>query len=635
MISFEALTLPAITDPSLTEGLPDWFPYAVTNGCVEGLPSFITVLRVATFAVITKTALRKLHDAVQRRKRHGEFLWWPDERFDEIYFPYALIKGMIVDGELHRLARLHAQVNKGSVLKQGHLFEPLHVTIMDGGYPHIPLAAIIFLETIIADDAMVRDELERAPRFREGNEGIVEMEEWFRARRPNALLVADETHEDEVPDIADTCAKREPIAPVEDAGPIIEAIAATIPEQVDMVLPGTEEAERLAFDIRASVGFLRRHAEALGNIPVDELERSHLRPMSTQILDLSRSVRRRRRLLEGPVDMTARLDGLRRALSSTCGTIKSDCLNAPWQLPRERAAEALSRMQALLRDNAVIADLDANIVHMTSLLGSKKGKSVEAIKRRIARVTSERDDLVLLLHERVDDLLADITAAGEAVSIVEIEAGPDPMAEMLHEVAAVRKENVELLSLVEEVEQTLSAAEAERDEAWARVQILQAALEAQHRGSGAAEAKPETLDDLVDWAETSLGSHVVVLPKALKETRKTRNVNVPRLHEALVFLRDVYVPMRCGAIGLDSYQQALREARFDETPCFANTASANAFDGYWITWKGERRLLDRHLKWGIGTQMETMLRVYFHFDAESGTVIVGHMPTHLDNWNTN
>ena len=630
MISFEALTLPAISDPGLTEGLPAWFPYTVANGVVEGLPSFITVLRVASFAIITKTALRKLHDAVQRRKRVGEFLWWPEDRFDEIYFPYALMKGMIVDGELHRLARLHAQVNRGAVLKQGHLFEPLHVTLMDGGYPNIPLAAIIFLETVIADDETVRHEIKRAPQFLDANEGIVELEEWFRSRRSNAFIVqADEHHEVDAP------RQEEPCAPIEAAAPTIETIAAAMPEQVDVKLPGVEEAERLAFEIRASVGFLCRHAETLSTIPADDLDRSHLRPMSTQILDLSRAVRRRRRLLAGPVEMTAQLNGLRQALASTCGMITSDCLNAPWQLPRDRAADLLHRMRALLNENAVVADLDQNIAHMNNLLGSKKGKSVEAIKRRIAKATVERDDLVLVLHDKVDALLDDITAAGEAISSIELGAGPDPMAEILHEVAEARKENAELLSLVDEVEQSLSSAEAERDEAWARVQVLQAALATQKRASGALEPKPDTLESLVEWAETSLGSHVVVLPKALKETRKTRNVNVPRLHEALLFLRDVYVPMRCGAIDLESYQTALREARFDETPCFANTASANAFDGYWITWKGERRLLDRHLKWGIGTQMETMLRVYFHFDAESATVVVGHMPTHLDNWNTN
>lgn len=183
----------------------------------------------------------------------------------------------------------------------------------------------------------------------------------------------------------------------------------------------------------------------------------------------------------------------------------------------------------------------------------------------------------------------------------------------------------------------LDDALAERDEALARIQALQSAVSALKAGASAALAPvaPKTLDELVAWMDTDLGSNVVVLPKAIRETRRTKNVNIERLHTALVMLRDAYVPMRKGDMEPKAFRSAMRSVRLDEQACFAQTSSILAFEGYEAIWQGRRIVLDRHIKWGIGTQMEKMLRVYFYWDESTHTAVIGHMPTHLDNWNTN
>jgi len=208
------------------------------------------------------------------------------------------------------------------------------------------------------------------------------------------------------------------------------------------------------------------------------------------------------------------------------------------------------------------------------------------------------------------------------------------------EVESLRKMNEEANSLFETASEELKLAERDRDDAWGRNHLLQLEIErlraalASRDGKGAASAAalqpPRTLDEICAFAETGLGSSVVVLPRAVKETRKTRNLNIARLYDGLVFLRDVYVPFRRGEISQNDYQTALRKNRFNEDACFSSPGSLQAFMGYTATWKGQQITLNRHLKWGVGST-DTMIRIYFYFDEETQSVIIGHMPSHLDN----
>ena len=138
---------------------------------------------------------------------------------------------------------------------------------------------------------------------------------------------------------------------------------------------------------------------------------------------------------------------------------------------------------------------------------------------------------------------------------------------------------------------------------------------------------PETVEEVCRFAETELGTRVFVMPKAIKETGKTRNLNVARLHDGLVFLRDVYVPYRRGELSNEEFKQAQTQSRFKESACFADR-NVDRFDGYTAEWRGRTVKLDRHLKWSFGST-DTMIRIYFHYDEDEQCVVVGHMPSHL------
>ena len=208
--------------------------------------------------------------------------------------------------------------------------------------------------------------------------------------------------------------------------------------------------------------------------------------------------------------------------------------------------------------------------------------------------------------------------------------------------AALQKQALEAQELFNLAAEDLAESEAERERlrleklqleaetASLRAQLL--ALRQRASSSAAAVAPPETLDELLEFVERDLGPDVIVLPKAIKATRKCLDVNVERLYTALTFLRDSYVPMRKEQISPDAYAAALRDTLFEEQPSLADASKLSTM-GYTASWEGRKVELERHLKWG--RTPKRLIRVYFHYCDKRHKAVIGWMPTHLDTHSTN
>lgn len=208
--------------------------------------------------------------------------------------------------------------------------------------------------------------------------------------------------------------------------------------------------------------------------------------------------------------------------------------------------------------------------------------------------------------------------------------------------AALQKQVLEAQELFNIAAEDLAESEAERERlrleklqleaetASLRAQLL--ALRERALSSAAAVAPPETLDELLEFVERDLGPDVIVLPKAVKSTRKCIDVNVERLYTALAFLRDSYVPMRKEQISPGAYAAALRGTLFEEVPSLADASKLSTM-GYTASWEGRKVELERHLKWG--RTPKRLVRVYFHYCDKRHKAVIGWMPTHLDTHSTN
>ena len=176
----------------------------------------------------------------------------------------------------------------------------------------------------------------------------------------------------------------------------------------------------------------------------------------------------------------------------------------------------------------------------------------------------------------------------------------------------------------------------ERDEARAnaaklrsRVICLEQILKA--KGVKSEIETPETFENLQAWESQHLSGAVVILNRAYRAAKKSRLENTKLPYQALLLLRDHYVPMRRegGHAKQKAYKAALGELGLEESPSFSGARASEQGDEYFVQYNGRKRLLDRHLKRSNARDERYAFRLYFFWDEETRQVIVGWFPSHL------
>lgn len=171
----------------------------------------------------------------------------------------------------------------------------------------------------------------------------------------------------------------------------------------------------------------------------------------------------------------------------------------------------------------------------------------------------------------------------------------------------------------------------------ARLQQLQDALQA-GGGTPAPEpdGDPESLAELGDWLPC-LDGRVVVHPKALAAAAESNYTNPGKVYSAPRALAEVYWPMlyerggptqkqwldRCSELGLDS---SLVGA--------AATHPLTA-DAYTVQIDGRKLVMDMHLRGNSSFDPRFGLRIYFTRNDDARQIVVGHLPSHLPNRESN
>lgn len=209
------------------------------------------------------------------------------------------------------------------------------------------------------------------------------------------------------------------------------------------------------------------------------------------------------------------------------------------------------------------------------------------------------------------------------------------------EIAAAKKQATETLEL-------LDVAEQEREDALSRAREIQASysalqirvehLKKQLEDAGQkTQPAPTTLASLEAWARDQLSGLVELHDRALKAVQQSNFQNVGLVYDALLMMRDYYVPMRrIGGIELkNAFDQKLAALGLENTKCFTQKNKAQSFGGeYFVKYQGERRELEWHLKGNSSRDGRLGFRMYYFWDDETSRVVVGYLPGHLETDNT-
>ena len=102
-------------------------------------------------------------------------------------------------------------------------------------------------------------------------------------------------------------------------------------------------------------------------------------------------------------------------------------------------------------------------------------------------------------------------------------------------------------------------------------------------------------------------------------------------------LRDVFVPMKRnpGEKLFLNYQRVLHDMNLADDLCFSQRGVIKSYPEYKVTYGEHEYWCEHHIKYGGGFDPRNFFRIYYHWHEGDQILLVGHMPTHLDNKMTN
>ncbi len=219
--------------------------------------------------------------------------------------------------------------------------------------------------------------------------------------------------------------------------------------------------------------------------------------------------------------------------------------------------------------------------------------------------------------------------------------------------ALYEEENAELKKSIEEqkpeYDALLMQADKERNEAEAmakeareeshhlrlRVETLETALR------GINQSLPDEplkqYSDFGTWANNHLTGSIWIAQKALRAMKKADFGDIEKIGKTLIGLRDFYVPMRRNSSlsQREKYENFLKSLSLEDSKCFSEQNRIKNFPEYKLTRNGEDLWCHDHIKYGVSQNTREMFRIYYHWHEEEQILLIGHMPTHLDNLKTN
>lgn len=201
----------------------------------------------------------------------------------------------------------------------------------------------------------------------------------------------------------------------------------------------------------------------------------------------------------------------------------------------------------------------------------------------------------------------------------------------------LREERERFQSQLKTIEQERDLAQQQVDDLRAEAFELRERIRVLHeRVTKAAEVvskapTPESLDGFADWCRAHLAGVVTLHNRAHRGIEKSKFAEPRLVYQSLLLLRDHYVPMRRegGKARKDSFEKACRALQLEES--LVGDATRTHRDRYTVNYAGKPRVLDRHLKRGKAHNDARSFRLYFFWDEETETVVVGWLPSHLDN----
>lgn len=148
-------------------------------------------------------------------------------------------------------------------------------------------------------------------------------------------------------------------------------------------------------------------------------------------------------------------------------------------------------------------------------------------------------------------------------------------------------------------------------------------------------AIPQTYDDLPEWVEEHLVGRLILHPRARQGIKEAIYEEVSLVYQSLLLLANDYRDMRLGITGdKERWEAALQNLRLKFSGSIDRARAGEEGDTYFVRYPlhtERKEFLEFHLRRGTSHDHRRCLAVYFFWDAETQQVVVGWLPSHLEN----
>lgn len=212
-----------------------------------------------------------------------------------------------------------------------------------------------------------------------------------------------------------------------------------------------------------------------------------------------------------------------------------------------------------------------------------------------------------------------------------------PLAE--EEIAALRREIAELTGTLEAMNEDLASTRDElarrRAEVASLVALNDKLIESKGRATAGAAVDPTDYRDIADWCRTEFAGRLLLHARAERSLKSARYQSVETVTACLRILAHEGRNYLLGEPeGKQRFQERLQRLGVEDRGAITETRAGEQGDNYYVTYpphSSRKRMLDRHLAKGTGKDDRHCLRIYYFWDDETQTVVVGDLPAHLPN----
>lgn len=142
---------------------------------------------------------------------------------------------------------------------------------------------------------------------------------------------------------------------------------------------------------------------------------------------------------------------------------------------------------------------------------------------------------------------------------------------------------------------------------------------------------PNDINLLEQWCEDFLSGRIFLSSKAKRAAKKSYYSDASLIFKALFVLAHEYRDMRLGHRSQAEYEKALEEIGLkDEGKPISESRAGEQGDTYYFDFNGEKKFMEKHLRKSKSFNPTENLAIYFSWDQQSGKVLIGSLPAHLD-----